>query len=1101
VPAAASPLAAARWTDRRRVAVLLQAAAVLAHLDAAGWHLGAGRPPGRSDPAEAEDGTGEGAPAPAGGWEAATVSADGILRLPPPAPGRGSALHQDLLLDLVERLFGDATVPGRGEGRKAARGLARRWRRAMAPLDADAAVGEILEHASFLWQPAFAAARGALAGRHRRADRWRWRVAGPPHHRRRLERAARDGEASVAELLAGDDARLLWAGSAALSAGELSAAGRWRAQVARWSDGAPAEPEQRLELAAALFSLGRFERALDALHGLRRDEARLLRARCQYRLGRLRAAAGTARRLRSVQLAPELLLRLAEVAVRIDANLGKIESARQWVRRAHAAAGALAPRAHLLSALVEWDGGQPERMARHLEAARPLLTDPRQAWKWRFGASLAAAAAGDVEGALGELSTALRAARRRLRPFEAGQLWNEVGICRARLGDLAGAERAFGHTVRLLVACDGPRATTLGLYNLAEIRLRRGRLAGVGAILEEATLENRLSDNVRGGIQDAELWVRLELAQGRPRAAYDRCRRALDRLEELGLDWRRAELATLAARALGWMGETAPAAAMLALPGAPVTDTLEAEELPALWAHAGDRDAALRAASATALSPFWMAVLTGDAPSQADWSALDSVEPYRAARLIFDVERLAPGVTPVHWLRRAVATLRRMRAGGLAARLEARDRGPWAALAHYLDASRPRAAAPRGGGPASSEEPALPAGLVELFQEVGYGDVSLCWVADTPGSAPRRLIAGAGGDARRTAVLDGGELVLRAPAIDDVLQALFALAVRDVRAPRAAAHRAQATPRGGMVGDSSRLRAAQERLARLAPGDMPMLILGESGTGKELAARLVHRLSPRRDRPFVAINCAALSETLLLSDLFGHVRGSFTGADRERAGVFETARGGTVFLDEIGDLPASAQGMLLRVLQEGEVRRVGESLPRRVDVRVLSATHRDLSQMVEQTIFRGDLYFRLKVARIELPPLRDRGEDLLSLADHFLHKLSEGQAAASARLGTSAIARLQSYPWPGNIRELENVMTVAFALSGAGGVIEEQHLDLPKESSRETPSSYHQQVDALRRRLLTEAVAAAAGNQAQAARSLGLTRQALAYLVKQLEIV
>ena len=183
-----------------------------------------------------------------------------------------------------------------------------------------------------------------------------------------------------------------------------------------------------------------------------------------------------------------------------------------------------------------------------------------------------------------------------------------------------------------------------------------------------------------------------------------------------------------------------------------------------------------------------------------------------------------------------------------------------------------------------------------------------------------------------------------------------------------------------------------------------MLILGESGTGKELAARHLHRASRRRDAHFVAVNCAALSDDLLLSDLFGHARGAFTGADRDRAGVFETAEGGTVFLDEIGDLPAPAQGMLLRVLQEGEVRRVGESLPRAVDVRVVAATHRDLSAMVGEGGFRQDLYYRLGVGTVELPALRDRGRDPILLAEHFLETFGRTSAGADqgARTGRPA---------------------------------------------------------------------------------------------------
>jgi DNA-binding NtrC family response regulator len=358
-------------------------------------------------------------------------------------------------------------------------------------------------------------------------------------------------------------------------------------------------------------------------------------------------------------------------------------------------------------------------------------------------------------------------------------------------------------------------------------------------------------------------------------------------------------------------------------------------------------------------------------------------------------------------------------------------------------------------------------------------------------------------DAELAAPFGGGRLVLRAPAVDGVLRALFALALRDLE-PRqlgdedAAPRGGRSRTAGGLLGESPALRAALARLERLAPGDLPLLILGESGTGKELAARRVHRASARAERPFVALNCAAVAESLLLSDLFGHVRGAFTGADRDRAGVFETAQGGTVFLDEIGDLPASAQGMLLRVLQEGEVRRVGESLPRKVKVRVVAATHRNLAEMVRRGSFRQDLYFRLKVAAIELPPLRDRGGDVMLLAEHFLARAAGGGAVP--QLSAAARSALLAHPWPGNVRELENVIQVAVALAAGDGVdIGPEHLDLPCDGA---PSGdYHQQIDAVRRRLITAALSAARGNQAEAARRLGLSRQALSYHVRQLKLI
>jgi transcriptional regulator with PAS, ATPase and Fis domain len=294
-----------------------------------------------------------------------------------------------------------------------------------------------------------------------------------------------------------------------------------------------------------------------------------------------------------------------------------------------------------------------------------------------------------------------------------------------------------------------------------------------------------------------------------------------------------------------------------------------------------------------------------------------------------------------------------------------------------------------------------------------------------------------------------------------------------------------------MLGESPELKSALDRLALLAPSDLAILIQGETGTGKELAARRIHRLSPRAQLPFLAVNCAALPESLLLSDLFGHVKGSFTGADRDRAGIFEASRGGTVFLDEIGDLPLPAQGKLLRVLQEREVRRLGESVPRRVEVRIVAATHRNLSSMVRDGEFRRDLFYRLKVGSVVLPPLRQRGGDVLLLGEYFV--VREGY-----QLSSDARRRLRSYPWPGNVRELRNTLEVAKALSD-DYVIRPEHLELP-ESESGSVVGYHQQVREFRRDLVREALRASGGNRSEAARNLGLSRQALSYLVRSLAI-
>jgi DNA-binding NtrC family response regulator len=295
-----------------------------------------------------------------------------------------------------------------------------------------------------------------------------------------------------------------------------------------------------------------------------------------------------------------------------------------------------------------------------------------------------------------------------------------------------------------------------------------------------------------------------------------------------------------------------------------------------------------------------------------------------------------------------------------------------------------------------------------------------------------------------------------------------------------------------MVGSSEALRSAIDRLRRLGRREVPVVIEGETGTGKELAARLLHRSSARAAQPFLAINCAALSETLGLSDLFGHARGAFTGADRDRAGVFESARGGTVFLDEIGDLPLSAQGLLLRVLQEGEVRRLGESLPRPVDVRMVAATHRDLADLVAAGGFREDLLYRLRVGTVVMPPLRERGQDLDELVEHFL------RSWPGISIELAALARLRAQRWPGNVRQLKGTVDSAAALLDppAESVIGEHHLDLPRAESALAP--YHEWLERLKRERIGAELRECGGNQSEAARRLGLSRQALSYLVKQL---
>jgi DNA-binding NtrC family response regulator len=239
---------------------------------------------------------------------------------------------------------------------------------------------------------------------------------------------------------------------------------------------------------------------------------------------------------------------------------------------------------------------------------------------------------------------------------------------------------------------------------------------------------------------------------------------------------------------------------------------------------------------------------------------------------------------------------------------------------------------------------------------------------------------------------------------------------------------ARAYPVAGMVGNSSAMREVFDRIDKVAPTDATVLIVGESGTGKELVARALHEQSARSGAPMVTMNCAAIPANLVESELFGHEKGSFTGAVGAQEGVIEAADGGTLFLDEIGELPLEAQARLLRVLQDGEIRRVGAARTKRVDVRLLAATHRDLPKMVAESDFREDLYFRLHVMKIQLPPLRERDDDIRELAEVLLARSCERLHKPHLDLDADARAAMQDYPWPGNVRELEHAIERAVIL-------------------------------------------------------------------------
>ncbi len=311
---------------------------------------------------------------------------------------------------------------------------------------------------------------------------------------------------------------------------------------------------------------------------------------------------------------------------------------------------------------------------------------------------------------------------------------------------------------------------------------------------------------------------------------------------------------------------------------------------------------------------------------------------------------------------------------------------------------------------------------------------------------------------------------------------------------------------GAMVGAGAGMRRVFEQARKVAETDLTVLVRGESGTGKELVAQALHEGSPRARRPFVAVNCAAISRELVESELFGHEKGAFTGASARRVGRFESADGGTLFLDEIGDMPLETQAKVLRVLQEQAFERVGGNKTVKTDVRVVAATHRDLEAEVARGRYRADLYYRLRVIEIVVPPLRDRLEDLPALVARFLEQLAARLGREPKPVSEGALARLARHGWPGNVRELRNVVEQAAVLA-PGDRIEESDLRLggatPGQGKATAPASSfaeakRQVVDHFERTFLTDALARHHGNVSQTAAAIGMVRQSLQQKLKEL---
>ena len=403
--------------------------------------------------------------------------------------------------------------------------------------------------------------------------------------------------------------------------------------------------------------------------------------------------------------------------------------------------------------------------------------------------------------------------------------------------------------------------------------------------------------------------------------------------------------------------------------------------------------------------------------------------------------------------------------------------------------------------------------LLDMRMPVMDGQTALEEIRSRPSPPPVVVITADFGLATAiAAVKAGAENFIAKPYEIDALRHVVQKTLEQNRLKRENRHLEEEVRRlrgpGPLIGASNAIRRVLDTIDRVAPATATVLILGESGTGKELVARRIHELSSAAGGPFVTVNCSAIPDTLVESELFGHKKGAFTGADRDRAGKFQEAHRGTLFLDEIGDMALDAQAKLLRVLQEGEVEPLGGGKTVRVDVRVVAATHRDLKQRVEDGTFREDLLFRLKVVDVPMPPLRERAGDIAILARHFLASFGNGKL----ELSPEAEALLTAYGWPGNVRELRNASERASIFcrdnvvrpedlpQEVGGVSAPAASALTWDPTDNFQTAKQKIVERFERDILTTALEKHGGNISKAARALGLHRQNLQQKLRQLEI-
>ncbi len=741
-----------------------------------------------------------------------------------------------------------------------------------------------------------------------------------------------------------------------------------------------------------------------------------------------------------------------------------------WIRCARSGSGDAGPFARTLRAAAERLDGPARRWAelgaawagdRHRlldrEFRRRVVTgQPLLVRRWLHLAGLAARELGRLRAARRALRAALEVPP--ITPGWAGLLELDLGAVDLAAGRTAEAELHHLRALRLLEVAGFQGRTEVARFNLAVAALDRLDLGSAAGELARLPGDDPYVAAER---------ARLALARG----DEDACRR-----------WRRRVAA---------VGDGAPLAEAVALLDG-VLALLEGRRAVAREALAGGGSegevwsALLRALEGDAPGPDpgddgwgvaraarWLAAPGG--PAALDAARLDLRDAFAVALL----ERLGAG-GEVSGSVRAAAARRLERAGmrGWARRLRpARDLD--GVLRPLVRLAEEGLAGVDGGG-----------GVGPLLEALGLGGVEV----RSPGDGAVALRLGGGEPAAETVrggvrvVALGGE-----PAEEALWRLLVHLLAASVPAEPTAGEDDL-----GLVGRSEAMRRLREDLRSLAPGRLAVLVQGETGVGKELAARALHRLSGRRGR-FVPVNVAALPETLVEAELFGAVRGAYTGAVGDRAGLVRAAHGGTLFLDEIGELEPRLQAKLLRFLESGEVRPVGSDRAERVDVRVVTATHRDLERMVAEGTFRADLYYRLATAVVRVPPLRERREDIPLLVAIFQAEAVRAGAPAPSGWSPAAERALLGHAWPGNVRELRHVVEAALARARGGPVLP-GHLGIPGGEGGRAPAvrRWDEAVAALRRDLIREALEAAGGNRSRAARLLGISRQTLLYHMRVL---